>query len=79
MTRDQGERVSKKVLAEVRGCLDDRQTLPVEGAIVMLRGVAAPMLGPLPIVTSASLVSVSNPHLCAYILEYSCASSVCVF
>ena len=37
------------------------------------------MLGPLPLVTSAPLVSVLNPHPCAYRLELSCASSVRVF
>ena len=38
-----------------------------------------PLLGPLPLATSASLVSVPNPDPCAYRLELSCASSVCVF
>ena len=33
------------------------------------------LLGPLPIVTSAPLVSVPNPHLCALRLEFNCASS----
>ena len=32
------------------------------------------VLGPLPIVPSASLVSLPNPHLCASSLVFSCAS-----
>ena len=35
------------------------------------------VLGPLPIVTSASLVSVPNPHLCAFSLEFNCSYIEC--
>ena len=49
----------------------------VEGVRYAPHGIRVLVIGPLPIVTSASLVSVPNPHLCAYILEYSCASSMC--
>ena len=35
------------------------------------------MLGPLPIVTSVSLVSVPNPHLCALSLEFTCSYIEC--
>ena len=35
------------------------------------------MLGPLPSVTSAPIVSVPNSHPCAYRLEFSCSPSVC--
>ena len=37
------------------------------------------LLAPLPIVTSAPLVSVPNPQLCACSLEYNCAYSILVF
>ena len=35
------------------------------------------LLGPLPLVTSAPIVSVPNPHLCAYRLEPSCVYMHC--
>ena len=35
------------------------------------------LLGPLPLVTSAPIVSVPNPHYCASRLYYICAYSVC--
>ena len=43
------------------------------------RRVLYSVLGPLPKVTSAPLVSVPNPHLCALRLEFSCSSIVCAF
>ena len=65
-----------KDLGEVKFLLGMEIRKLRDGNIQIVRHTSL-VLGLLPIVTSAPLVSVPNPHLCALRLEFSCSSIVC--